>query len=118
MLSGNEHLPLHLPGLVVAGQAFQLFDEHLTLFLGDELAGLHGIHQQLQLRQLKSAAGQIIATAPAAGQLHIHAAPAQGVNVAVNALALGGHTRLFQRVQQLGHAEHMFFIGFSLKNLL
>ena len=50
---GDEYLPLQLPGVVDADQRLQLFDETAGLALRDEPGGLHRIHQQLQLRQLK-----------------------------------------------------------------
>ena len=46
-------LPLELPGLMDAGQPLQLADEHVAFPLGEEPAGLHRVHQQLQLRQLE-----------------------------------------------------------------
>ena len=53
--------------------------------------GLHAVHQQLQLRQLKGAACYIIAehAAPLAF-LNIHAEGAQRLDVIVNAFALCG----------------------------
>ena len=50
---GDQHLSLKLPGVVDADQRLQLFDEPAGLALRDEPGGLHRIHQQLQLRQLK-----------------------------------------------------------------
>lgn len=57
------HLTLQLRALVVGAEGFQLVDELPAGAGRDDLAGLHGIHQQLELRELKGAAGQPVAAA-------------------------------------------------------
>ena len=116
--AGNKDLPLHLPGLGLAGQPFQLPDKLFALILGDELAGLHRIHQQLEFRQFKGAAAQIVPAAPAPAQFHIYPAGPQGLDIVVDALALGPDPLGFQCPDQLGHAERVILIGFSFQNIL
>ena len=86
-----KDLPVKKLGAVYAGQRLNLLDEGRGLFVGDEFGGLHAVHQQLQLRQLKGAACHIIAehAAPLAF-LNIHAEGAQRLDVIVNAFALCG----------------------------
>ena len=87
----HKDLPVQKLGAVYAGQCLDLLDEGRGLFVGDEFGGLHAVHQQLQLRQLKGAACHIIAehAAPLAF-LNIHAEGAQRLDVIVNAFALCG----------------------------
>ena len=47
-----------------AGQGFELADQLPGFLLGDELGALHRVHQQLELRQLEAARGQMVAHVP------------------------------------------------------
>ena len=80
------------------------------------LAGLYGIHQQLQLRKLKGAAGQPVAAAAPAPQLDVIPQTAQGVDIAVDAFALGKNVLLFQQLYQLRYIEQVFFVGLLFQN--
>ena len=62
---GDDHLALQLLCLMGADQPLQLFNEVLGFPVGDELRGLHRIHQELQLGELKPAASQVIISVPA-----------------------------------------------------
>ena len=110
------HLALQLGGFVVGAQGFQLVDELVAGAGRDDLAGLHGVHQQFELRQLKGAAAQPVAAAPPALQLDVVAKAAQGVDVAVDALALGEDALLLEQLHQLRHVEQMFFVGLLFQN--
>ena len=91
-----------------AGKPLQLFNEREGLFLRDELGGLHDVHQQLQLRQLKIAAADIVFSPV----LHdIQPEVAQGFKVVIQALAFGGNAVLPQRDNQLRHGDRMRLVG-------
>ena len=87
----HKDLPVKKLGAVYASQCLDLLDEGRGLFVGDEFGGLHAVHQQLQLRQLKGAACHIIAEhAASLTFLNIHAEGAQRLDVIVDAFALCG----------------------------
>ena len=81
-------LTLQLAALVIGAELFQLPDQAAARGAGHHPAGLHGVHQQLQLGQVKGAAGQKIAAAPAPPELDVVPQCVQRVDVAVHALAL------------------------------
>ena len=83
----------------------------------DHLAGLHGVHQQLEFRELKGAAGQPVAAAAPPLQLDIVAQTAQRFDVAVDALALRKDVLLFQKLHQLRHVEPVFLVGLLFKDV-
>ena len=82
-------LPLELPGLVDAGETLQLADEVVALPFGDKFAGLHCVHQQLELRQLKGALPHEPARVLPLPALDVQSRLPQHLHVVVDALALG-----------------------------
>ena len=70
--AADVHLPLELAGLVHRRLGLQLADELAALALGDELGGLHRVHQQLQLGQLKRPLPQEPARGLSLAALHVH----------------------------------------------
>ena len=105
------HLPLELAGLVAAGQPLQLADQGVALLPGDEAGGLHHVHQQLQLGQLKRPLPQEPARGLSLAALHVHAQGAQGLHIVINALALGLDVPRLQGLNQLGHRQRMVLVG-------
>ena len=87
---GHKDLAAELPGLIDAGEALDLFDEGDRLFVGDEFGCLHAVHQQLQLGQLKLPVADVIAAPPILfGLDDVQPEPAQGLDVVIDAFALG-----------------------------
>ena len=84
------HLPLELLGLIDGRQSLQLADEAVALPQGKKPAGLHRIHQQLQLRQLKLPLADEPASVFPLPALDVHPQLPQFLHVVVNALTLGG----------------------------
>ena len=109
-------LTLQLAALVVGAELFQLVDQPPARGAGYHPACLHGIHQQLELRQIKGAAGKEIPAAPAPAQLDIIAQRTQCLNIAVHALALAADALRLQQLHQLRHVQQVVFIGLLLKN--
>ena len=89
----------------------QLADELAALALGDELGGLHCVHQQLQLGQLKRPLPQEPARGLPLAALHVYAQGAQGLHIVVNALALGLDVPRLQGLNQLGHRHRVVLVG-------
>ena len=109
-------LTLQLAALVVGAELFQLVDQPPARGAGYHPACLHGIHQQLELRQIKGAAGKEIPAAPAPAQLDVIAQRTQCLNIAVHALALTADALRLQQLHQLRHVQQVVFIGLLLKN--
>ena len=110
--AGDVDLAAEAPGLVDTGQPFELADEGKGLFRRDELGGLHAVHQQLQLRQLKAPGGHEVAAAAAlAAADDIHSGLPQGLDVRVDALALGLDAPLGQHPDDPGSREGMLLVG-------
>ena len=109
-------LTLQLAALVVGAELFQLVDQPPARGAGYHPACLHGIHQQLELRQIKGAAGKEIPAAPAPAQLDVIAQRTQCLNIAVHALALAADALRLQQLHQLRHVQQVVFIGLLLKN--
>ena len=96
--SVHIHLTLQLGALVVGAEGFQLVDDALAGACRDDAAGLYRVHQQLQLRKLECTACHPVPAAAPALQLDVVAQTAQGVDIAVNALALGQNALIFQQL--------------------
>ena len=114
--SVHIHLTLQLGALIVGAEGLQLVDDALAGARRDDAAGLYRIHQQLQLRKLERTAGHPVPAAAPALQLDVVAQTAQGVDVAVNALALGQNALIFQQLHQLGHVQAVVLVGALLKD--
>ena len=112
----HKHLPVELPGLVDTGQPLDFFNEAHGLFLRDELGGLYAVHQQLQLRQFKIPSGHIAAAVSSPSRLHqVQSIGAQGLQVVVDAFALGGDAPFPQFLNELCHSDRVVFIGITQK---
>ena len=117
--AGNQHLAVQLLLTVAGGEAAQFFDEDAAFAGGDELAGIDGVHQQLEFRQLKGGVLHIIPAAPAAllhnlkgGIGHL----VDGLDVVINALALGVNAALLEQFHHAGHTQRVGFVGFPGQN--
>ena len=111
----HVHLPLELAGLMDAGEPLQLADEAVALPGGEEAAGLHRIHQQLQLRQLEVPLAQKPPRAPALPALDVVAHLTQFLHVGVDALALGGDVPAGQLVDHVLHGDGVLLVGLPLQ---
>ena len=81
--------PIQLPGLLLAGESCQLAEQIGTFLSGDEVGGLHCVHQQLQLRELEQPLAYKVAVLGAFVADDVHALLLQELDVAVYALAAG-----------------------------
>ena len=96
---------------VDAGQRFNLLNQRCGLLVGDEFGGLNAIDQQLQLRQLKTAVGNIVAGILAGPTLHdVQAKNAQRLDVIVNTFPFTGNPMCGEMLNQLAHRNQMVFI--------
>ena len=96
--------------LVDADQGLELPDQSLCLALRDEVGGLHHVHQELDLLQLEVPAGQGIA--PVVGEdVHAVAAPAQSVEIVVEALSLGPDAEARQMLDHLADGDAVPVVG-------
>ena len=80
---------VELLGLLLAGEGGQLLDQAGAFLPGDEVGGLHRVHQQLQLRQLEQAGADKVAVLGALDTDDVHSLVYQELDVAVHALAAG-----------------------------
>ena len=96
-----------------AGQPFQLADQGVALLLGDEPGGLDGVHEQLQLGELKVPLPHEPAGGPALLALDIQPELAQGLQVVVNAFALGFDVVFGQLLDELGHGDGVVLVGLA-----
>ena len=104
----DQHLPLEALGLVDAGEGFEFFDELAGLLLRDETGALYGVHQQFQLRQLKTARGEMIKhIPPRLFTEDFEAEFLQFAEVLVQRLALGVHAIGFEPVDDLLQGQGM-----------
>ena len=114
--AADKDLAVKLLLPVFGGELPELVDENLGLARCDELAGVDGVHKQLQLGQLKGGLGHIIAAAAPAllydlirgvGQV------VQRVQVVIDALALGNNAALLQALHQLRDTQGVLFVRFA-----
>ena len=114
----HVHLTLQLGALVVGAEGFQFMDEFTAGACRHYLAGLYGIHQQLQLRQLEGPLPHKPARRLALSALDIQAEGPQGLQVVVDALPLRCHVPGRQRVDELLHRHGVFLVGTLQQGLL
>ena len=106
--SGDQHLPLEALRLMNAGERFEFLDELAGLFLRDEAGALHGVHQQFQLRQLKTARGEMIEhIPPRLFTEDFEAEFLQFAEVLVQRLALGVHAIGLEPIDDLLQGQGM-----------
>ena len=87
---GNEHLLFQPAGVVGAHKTQKLFDERAALAFGDEGGRLHGVDEQLDLRQFKFAADELVGVAAALFYFDVQTQKLQAFHVAVKGLAFRG----------------------------
>ena len=116
--AADVHLPLELAGLVAARQPLQLADQGVALLPGDEAGGLHHVHQQLQLRQLKLPPAHEPARGPALPALHVQAEQPQGLQIVVDALPLRPDAPQVQFPDQLGDGDGVLLVGALEQDLI
>ena len=114
----HPDLPPELAGLPDAGEFADLIDQFQGFFPGDKPGGLDAVHQQLQLRKLERPAGHIPARlGSAAGLFQIQAELPEGLQVVVDAFALGGDPLLPEILDELGGGDGVFLVGIFLQIL-
>ena len=94
-----------------AGQPLQLADQGVAFALGDEAGGLHRVHKQLHLGQLKVPVPHKPAGHLAFPGLYVQPEQAQGFQVAVDAFALRLDILPGQTLDDLGHGEGVLLVG-------
>ena len=114
---GDVHLTAQGLRLVAAGQLFQLGDQLVAFAQREEFTALHGVHQQLELRQLEIPAGHVVAAVLGLAVFHIQPPLPQGVYVIVKAFALGGDIMPGQVFHHLGDGGGVFLIGILQQKL-
>ena len=92
---------VQLSGLLLAGEGGQLADQAGAFLPGDEVRGLHRIHQQLQFRQLEQAGADEVAVLGALDTDDVHALVNQDLDVAVHTLAAGLDTVGFPELEDV-----------------
>ena len=112
---GDVYVPLHQLGVLGAAQGAQLFNQGAGLLLCQEAAGLHGVDQQLQLRQLKALGGHIVPSAPSGLAQDVHAEILQGGNVGIDGLAVAVDAVPLQHVDQLTRSHRLIPVGVFLQ---
>ena len=116
--AGNGDLTLQFGRLIFADQGFQLFDQILGFAVCDELGGLHGIHQELELRQLKIACTQIIVVVASVRLAYdIQSEMPQFLKIQVESFPVRPDAGIGQEIDDLLHGQHMLIIGFTHENL-
>lgn len=114
----DDDLPPQLLGLMHAGQPFKLCDQLQRLFARNEPRGLHAVGQQPQLRQLEHPLADVPAgDVPVADTDQIQSEGLQGLQIAVNALALGADALRGEILQKLRCGDRVCFVGIALEIL-
>ena len=114
----DDDLPPQLLGLMHAGQPFKLCDQLQRLFARNEPRGLHAVGQQPQLRQLEHPLADVPAgDVPVADTDQIQSEGLQGLQIAVNALALGADALRGEILQELRCGDRVCFVGIALEIL-
>ncbi len=109
---GGQQTAAKLDALRAAGEPGELFDELFRLLLGEDGAGVDGVHQQLQFRQLKGASRQKIPAVPSqVGADNVHAVILQDFQVAVQGFSLRLDALRLQCLLQLQNGHGVFLIG-------
>ena len=108
---GDIDLAAQRLSFVPAGQRFQLGNQLAAFAQGKELAALHRVHQQLQLRQLEPPAGNVIAAVRRFAVFHIQPPLTQRLQIAVKAFALGGDAALRQIFGHLRNGNGVLLIA-------
>ena len=110
-------LPLQELRVVNARKAFDLLDERQRLFVRDEFRRLHAVDQQLELRHFKRACADVI---PGRARLRLHDVQpegAQGLEVIINALALGRDVVSSKLRDHLRYGHRVAFIRLLQQDL-
>ena len=103
---GHDDLAVELLRLVDADQRFKFLDQLARLAVGDELRGLHRVHEQLQFRQLKvTYADAVVDVVPRLVRYDVQAEVAELFEVAVKRLPVGIDSVSLELVDDLGHSK-------------
>ena len=101
---------------MTAGQTLQSADKLLTLLTGDELGGLHRIHQQTKLGNVQRALADVIPHGGVADGDDVLAQQAELLDVVVQTFTLGGDALLRQQVNDLLEGERVFLVRLAAEN--
>ena len=87
--AGDDDLALQVFGFMPAGKAGQLADQVRRLAVGDELGGLDGIHEELELGQFELAAAEavVVIVAGMSGD-DVHSETAKFLQILIERLAI------------------------------
>ena len=109
--SGHIHLALQLARIMFSRQKLQFFDQTAGLSACDKAGGLHRIHKQLQLRQLKVPSAHVVAASASAVYLeNVIAKIPQLLYVIIDALALGMNVVGLQIGDNIRRAGRMLLV--------
>ena len=98
-----------------AALAAQLFDQFPGLFLREEPAGLDGVDEQLQFRQLKIPGGNVVAAVLPGNGENVHAVILQGRDIRVNGFAIADNIVLFQHGKKLRRSHRVILVRIFLQ---
>ena len=110
-------LPLQELRVVNTRKAFDLLDERQRLLVRDEFRRLHAVDQQLELRYFKRACANVI---PGRARLRLHNVQpegAQGLQIVIDALALGRDVMSGKLRDHLRHGHRVAFIRLLQQDL-
>ena len=99
----------------MGGEALQLFDELVAGGFGDDPAGLDGVDEQLQFRQLKIPGGDVVAAVLSRDGENVHAVILQGRDVRVDGLAVADNIVLFQHGKKLRRSHRVILVRIFLQ---
>ena len=89
----------------------QLPDELHGLALRDELAGLDAVDEELDLRQLEVPLAHVVPRGPAPAAVDVQTEVPQGLDVAVDALALGPDPGLVELADDVLRGQGMVLVA-------
>ena len=114
--AADQYVPAHEPGVVDAALAAQLFNQFPGFLFREEAAGLDGVDEQLQFRQLEVPGGNVVTPVFSGNRDNIHPVILQSRNVGIDGFALADNiVLLFQHGQQLRRSHRVILVGVFLQ---
>ena len=109
--AGEDDLTVELLGVMDADQRLKLLDQSARLALCDEAGSLHGIHQQLQLRELEIPGDKLIDNGfTNMFRDDLHAIAIQLFKILIYGLAIRRHIIGLQSFNDLSNGKTVIFI--------
>lgn len=114
----NVYATVEKLALVVACEKLQVRRERVRLATREELARLHGIDEQHELRQREIAPRDGVLHGASLVGLDFDAEVAQRLYVAIDALSLGGDVELVEALDDARHRDAVLGVGLVFQDLL